>query len=1084
MRKFKVSLAALAMAAAGFASNADAALTEIIWNGATGGQNWQNNANWIGGVFPDTPADINPGDPNNDIHEAVLAVNLGSNLTVDLGPSDIGVARLSIGSMSNPINTTINSVASGGTSRLLFRNEDPEQPTTTADADFNNDTKVTGRDFLIWQRGFGNTGDDINDEGDANFDDVVNGTDLPIWQDQYGLGSGIFNVGAAGIESTGVAGVTNIIASPIHTVNQRLEVGGLRDLTLNGDISYEGDPANETPNLSNSGIQVVTSTMTVTMNGDINVFDSDAAAEVNFDFRVNDNSRASGTFIMNGQFTGSGHLAVGRQGGGGTLGTVQLNSASTFTGRFAAGRGNLILNHDDALGKSLTLDDNGTPEIPEDDFFPRANYTQSGPSNATGYNMISTADNRVIANDMNFAQWQTIKGEHSITFAGHMTQTNNRGIINELPAGKTVNITGDIDIFDSIESGIARRYTFDGPGKTIVTGTINDNETSSQTGFDYGIRKRGTGVLVIDVAAGANNHSSYTVVETGNLHFADNDSLNANTGATAKIRAIAGAVGVDVHPAGQTIATNTVFISKIEPDSVGGLMLAPTDANVNINFAAAALNNVEDMSLAAPEGGITYTGTILPNASQYRLGGGSGTLILPNAQLTTATRSLSVRNGGTVVLRGANTYEQFTIIEGKYTSTMQSEAIEGDDGRFLSPVLEVNDLANGGVNSPIGKSSNAASNLIIQGGTLRYNGPGDSTDRLFSIGTHGATIESSGTGAVVFSNTGSAASPDVTGITGTLDDLGANPNVLYNVSQSRDIVIGMTVTDPNPANPNTDFISQLAGCYPSGVHCMPLLADHDPNDPDNELEPVTVTGVSDDGKQVGISYNVANVYKENTALVIGTVARTLTLGGNNTAANVMNPIIANSVAGGTVGITKAGTGTWYLEAANTNTGPTLVEAGTLGGNGAVGGALTVNPGATFAPGTPGVTNGIGDFSAGGAFLLESTGILGIQLSGTGAAQYDKLNVTGAATLRGTIDLSTVLAFSPTIGNQFTVLTAAGGITDEGLTITGLTGFTKSIVGNSLILTKTAALTALAAVPEPGSMTLIGMGLAFLSFRRK
>jgi hypothetical protein len=167
MRKFKISLAALTLATATVATNANAALTEINWIGGTGSKNWQDNANWSGGVFPDTPADINPGDPNNDIHEAVLAVNLGSNLTVDLGPSDIGVARLSIGSMSNPINTTINSVASGGTSRLLFRNEDPEQPTDTLDADFNNDGKITGRDFLIWQRGIGVTGDNINGQGDA-----------------------------------------------------------------------------------------------------------------------------------------------------------------------------------------------------------------------------------------------------------------------------------------------------------------------------------------------------------------------------------------------------------------------------------------------------------------------------------------------------------------------------------------------------------------------------------------------------------------------------------------------------------------------------------------------------------------------------------------------------------------------------------------------------------------------------------------------------------------------------------------------------------------------------------------------------
>lgn len=1079
MRKFKVSLAAMALAASGFVSNVDAALTDINWIGGTGSQNWQENANWSGGLFPN--------DPTTDVHRAVLSVNLNANLTVDLGASDISLARLSMGSLTNPINTTINSLSSSGASRLLFQNRDPERPSATENADFNNDTRIDGKDFLIWQRGLGNTGDDINDEGDANFDDVVDALDLPIWQAQYGLGSGIFNIGTSAIESTGFAGVTNVIDSPIHIVNQRLEVGGTRNLTLNGDMSFEGNPDDvEVPNLSNSGIQVVTSTQTVTMNGDINVFDSDAALEgVNYDFRVNDNSRANGTFVMNGIFTGSGHLLLGRASGGGSLGTIQLNGASTFTGRVAAGRGDLVLNHDDALGRSLTLNDNGTPGVPEDDFYPRSNYTHVGPSNSVGYNMISTADNRVIANPMNLSQWQTIKGVNSLTLSGHITQTNNRGFVNELPAGKTLTVSGDIDIFDSVEAGIRRSFTFDGPGKTIVTGTINDNEVTPQTGHDYGILKRGNGVLVVDVDAGDNNHSGFTLVQAGNLHFADNDSLNVSTNTTALIRSVAGAVGVDTHPVGQTLATNTTFIGKIEAQAQGGLMLSSTDSATNINFTAAApWTRARGMSLAAPETGITYTGTITPYQDIYRLGGGTGTLTLPNAQLTTATRSLSVRNGGTVRLLGANTYEGSTTVEGKYSATMQSEPIEGDDGTFITPVLEINTLANGGVNSSIGKSSNAAANLVIQGATLRYVGTGSTTDRLFSVGTHGGTIDASGTGALVFSNTGAVDSPDAADLYGDLDDFLGNPNVITNVSntspgagslktfRSRDIVIGMTVSDPDAAG-GGDFTQPP--CSGTGANCIPAV--------DGEGDPVVVTGVSDNSTSIGISASFPFIQKLQTRIVFGAVARTLTLTGNNTQANVISPVISNSVKGSAVGITKQGTGAWYLEGNNTNTGPTLVSAGTLGGNGGVGGALTVS-GGTFAPGTPGVTNSVGDFSVAGAFTLNSGSVLGIQLGGTGAGQFDVLNVTGAATLRGALNLSTVAGFVPALTNQFTVLTAAGGITDAGLTITGLTGFTKSIVGNSLVLTKTAALTALAAVPEPGSMTLIGMALAFLGLRRK
>lgn len=52
------------------------------------------------------------------------------------------------------------------------------------DADFDNSGDVDGRDFLIWQRGFGSG--TTNATGDANGDGTVNSADLAIWQNQYG----------------------------------------------------------------------------------------------------------------------------------------------------------------------------------------------------------------------------------------------------------------------------------------------------------------------------------------------------------------------------------------------------------------------------------------------------------------------------------------------------------------------------------------------------------------------------------------------------------------------------------------------------------------------------------------------------------------------------------------------------------------------------------------------------------------------------------------------------------------------------------------------------------------------------------
>jgi predicted outer membrane repeat protein len=55
------------------------------------------------------------------------------------------------------------------------------------DADFDHDGDVDGRDFLIWQRGFGKTNPQHSD-GDADFDGDVDGDDLACWQAHYGSG--------------------------------------------------------------------------------------------------------------------------------------------------------------------------------------------------------------------------------------------------------------------------------------------------------------------------------------------------------------------------------------------------------------------------------------------------------------------------------------------------------------------------------------------------------------------------------------------------------------------------------------------------------------------------------------------------------------------------------------------------------------------------------------------------------------------------------------------------------------------------------------------------------------------------------
>lgn len=56
-------------------------------------------------------------------------------------------------------------------------------PTT---GDFDGDGDVDGRDFLLWQRGYGTTAGAAQSDGDSNADGDVDAGDLATWQDSYG----------------------------------------------------------------------------------------------------------------------------------------------------------------------------------------------------------------------------------------------------------------------------------------------------------------------------------------------------------------------------------------------------------------------------------------------------------------------------------------------------------------------------------------------------------------------------------------------------------------------------------------------------------------------------------------------------------------------------------------------------------------------------------------------------------------------------------------------------------------------------------------------------------------------------------
>jgi autotransporter-associated beta strand protein len=85
------------------------------------------------------------------------------------------------------------------------------------------------------------------------------------------------------------------------------------------------------------------------------------------------------------------------------------------------------------------------------------------------------------------------------------------------------------------------------------------------------------------------------------------------------------------------------------------------------------------------------------------------------------------------------------------------------------------------------------------------------------------------------------------------------------------------------------------------------------------------------------------------------------------------------------------------------------------------GALIENQGTIELGASPGQVQGVD-------FQQDSSGTLEIELAGTGLNDFDRLILSGQALLDGTLNVSLIDGFSPAVGNSFTFLSAAAGIT--------------------------------------------------------
>ncbi len=799
-------------------------------------------------------------------------------------------------------------------------------------------------------------------------------------------------------------------------------------------------------------------------------------------FDVGENANATVNWVVH-----STNLSLGAITKNGS-GTLALNAVNTYTGGTTVNAGTLVLGHaSDTLANAAAVMVNGGTLSLGSNNDTIGSLTLTGGS-ITGTTGVLTASsltlqngtvsailagsasiNKTTAGTLTLAGNNTLSG--GITLTAGQLNLNASGALGSgnftIQGGSLGNTSGSlVTITSSAPQFWNANFSYAGPDNlNLGTGAVAMNATRTITvdsgtlevggviaGSGFGLTKNGTGTLTL---SGANTYSSTTTVNAGTLAL--------------------GASNVIANSSDVVIGAGAVL-------SMGGF----NDTIGKLTGAGSVMLESGTLTTTYGSGGGTFSGVIS--------GDGSFTLAGPadyNAYLTisgsnTYTGSTNV-NGATLILGADNVLSSSSTLNisgGRFSASNRNQTLHSVT--MSSGVIERN------------------------GGALTFNNASSLTGGNVNIGNNGGSIVTSGTttlGNVTFTYNASLAgfnalvlggdvavgnNSTATMTIGSAGGLGyiklGDANRVLDVGSDAQFTINWVVTSNtlsagaltkngagtltlNAGNAYTGGTTINAGTLVLG-HATNTLAD---------LGAVTING------------GTLSIGSNSDTVGVLTLAGGSITGMSGTLAASSYQLQSGTVSaklGGSASINKTTTGTVSLNAANTFTGDTVINGGTLEANvsSALGatGTITVHLGGSL---LVQADNAIGDASnitlAGGTLAFggdvnETVGALTLSANSTIDMGGGNISLVFSELVAGLTNTTRLNVYNYTLYSDHIYFTGNAHLSDSLQYISFYSGFGTGFIGNSFIEGFTSPYE-VRPVPEPGAWLAAGLLLAFGAF---